>query len=107
MKQTLLILTACLATHASAWQIGDFVLSQARPAGIGAVQPAADGKYYYQISDNERNIDRIDYNSGTSVKPMLRTDELTGITVDSWDGYEVSGDEQRILLWTIISPATR
>ncbi len=100
MKQTLLILTACLATHASAWQIGDFVLSQARPAGIGAVQPAADGKYYYQISDNERNIDRIDYNSGTSVKPMLRTDELTGITVDSWDGYEVSGDEQRILLWT-------
>ena len=93
MKHSLLILTACVAVNASAWEIADFVLGQARPAGIGAVQPAADGKFYYQISDNERNIDRIDYNSGASIKPMLRTDELTDISVDSWDGYEVSGDE--------------
>lgn len=107
MKHSLLILTACVAVNASAWEIGDFVLGQARPAGIGAVQPAADGKYYYQISDNERNIDRIDYNSGASIKPMLRTDELTDISVDSWDGYEVSGDEQHILLWTASEPIYR
>ncbi|MBO4871412.1 MAG: DPP IV N-terminal domain-containing protein [Muribaculaceae bacterium] len=100
MKQTLMILTACMALNAGAWELQDFVLSQARPAGIGAVQPAADGAFYYQISDNGRDIDMFSYKSATTSKPILRTDDIEGVDVDSWDGYEMSKDESRILLWT-------
>ena len=102
----MIILAACAALQAGAWEIGDFVLSPVRPAGIGAVQPATDGSHYYQISDNGRDIDRIDY--GTSMATaVLRTDELQGCAVQQWDGYEISGDEQRILLWTASEPIYR
>ena len=106
MRPTMMILAACAALQAGAWEIGDFVLAPARPAGIGAVQPAADGSHYYQISDNGRDIDRIDYGSAKATA-VLRTDELNGCTVQSWDGYELSEDEQRILLWTASEPIYR
>ena len=102
-----MISAACVALQAGAWQLGDFVLSQVRPASIGAVQPAADGRHYYQISDNGRDIDRFDYTSASAGSAVLRTDDLPNCTVKEWDGYEMSGDEQRILLWTASEPIYR
>ena len=102
-----MILAACMAVNAAAWELGDFVLSQARPAGIGAVQPAASGTHYYQISDDGLNIDLVSYKSASTSKAVLRSGQLTSCNVDHWDGYEMSRDENRILLWTASEPIYR
>ncbi|MBR1803726.1 MAG: DPP IV N-terminal domain-containing protein [Muribaculaceae bacterium] len=107
MKQALMILAACMAVNAAAWELGDFVLSQARPTGIGAVQPAANGTHYYQISNDGLNIDLMGYKSASAGKAVLRTNEIKDCNVDRWDGYEMSRDENRILLWTASEPIYR
>ena len=50
MKKTMILLAAlAVSMSASALDLQDYVLGGARPKGIGAVTPAMDGKYYYQI----------------------------------------------------------
>ena len=107
LKSVLAVLATCVCISAQAWEMGDFVLSEARPAGIGAVQPAADGSYYYQISADGMNIDRVSYTSSGKVTPVLRTEQLEGCSVDGWDGYCMSDDESHILLWTASEPIYR
>ena len=106
LKRIIVVLVICVAVNAGAWEMKDFVLSGARPAGIGAVQPAADGEHYYQISDDGLDIDLVNYKS-TSTKEVLRTSKLQDCNIDSWDGYEMSKDETRILLWTASEPIYR
>lgn len=106
-RMNIVAVAASIAINAGAWEIGDFVLSQSRPAGIGAVQQAADGEYYYQISADGLDIDRVSYSPNKPKTAVLRTKELEDCNISSWDGYEMSNDEKRILLWTASEPIYR
>ena len=55
MNKTIILLAAmAVSMSATALDITDYVLGGARPRGIGAVTPAIDGKYYYQLADGGR-----------------------------------------------------
>ena len=93
------LLTIAVSLNVQALELKDFVLRQARPAGIGAVTPAADGSSFYQIDADGKNIDRRSYKDARKSTPVLRTEALKDCQVTSWDGYSMSADEKKILLW--------
>ena len=100
----------CWPATASALEIEDFVLSQVRPRGIAASQPAKDGRYYYQFAGGNTIINRVSYAKATDVKPFFETSRVTfpeGKKVDRWDGYRMSADESKILLWADSEPIYR
>ena len=76
MKKTLILLAAlAVSMSVDALDIKDFVLGGARPRGIGAVTPAMDGKYYYQLTDKAKTIARFEYKTGKRTDTVL--DSLT------------------------------
>ena len=108
MKKTLILLAAlAVSMSASALDIQDFVLGGARPRGIGAVTPAIDGKYYYQLADRGKTIVRCEYKTGRQVATVLDSLTMQQAQVRSWEGYEMSQTESSILLWTDSEPIYR
>ena len=108
MKKTLILLAAlAVSMSASALDIQDFVLGGARPRGIGAVTPAIDGKYYYQLADRGKTIVRCEYKTGRQVATVLDSLTMQQAQVRSWEGYEMSQSESSILLWTDSEPIYR
>ncbi len=108
MKKTLILLAAlAVSMSASALDIQDFVLGGARPRGIGAVTPAIDGKYYYQLADRGKTIVRCEYKTGRQVATVLDSLTMQQAQVRSWEGYEMSQSEGSILLWADSEPIYR
>ena len=91
-----------MAASAFELSLSDFVLSGARPKGIGTVEPAKQGKYYYQQDGNR--IMRRAYADTKTEEVVL--DQLAD-GVEEWDGYQMSSNERSILLWTASNPIYR
>ena len=91
-----------MAASAFELSLSDFVLSGARPKGIGTVEPAKQGKYYYQQDGNR--IMRRAYADTKTEEVVL--DQLAD-GVEDWDGYQMSSNERSILLWTASNPIYR
>ena len=92
---------AVIASHALSLQ--DFALSQSRPATIGEVRPAADARYYYQMDGPA--INRVEYKSGRTT--VILAEDVMPDTLAGWDGYQMSTDENVILLWARSEPIYR
>lgn len=108
MKKTLILLAAlAVSVSASALDIQDYVLGGARPRGIGAVTPAMDGKYYYQLADGGKTIARCAYKTGQRIATVLDSVAMHNVQVKRWDGYEMSQSESAILLWADSEPIYR
>lgn len=108
MKKTLILLAAlAVSVSASALDIQDYVLGGARPRGIGAVTPAMDGKYYYQLADVGKTIARCAYKTGQRIATVLDSVAMHNVQVKRWDGYEMSQSESAILLWADSEPIYR
>ena len=108
MKKTMILLAAlAVSMSASALELQDYVLGGARPKGIGAVTPAMDGKYYYQIVDGGKTIARYAYKTGRREATVLDSLPMQTAQVKRWDGYQMSQSESAILLWADSEPIYR
>ena len=108
MKKTMIMLAAmAVSMSASALTLQDYVLGGARPRGIGAVTPASDGKYYYQLADGGKTIARCAYKTGQQVATVLDSVTMHRVQVKRWDGYEMSHSESAIILWADTEPIYR
>ena len=108
MKKTMIMLAAmAVSMSASALTLQDYVLGGARPRGIGAVTPASDGKYYYQLADGGKTIARCAYKTGQQVATVLDSVTMHSVQVKRWDGYEMSHSESAIILWADTEPIYR
>lgn len=108
MKKTMILLAAlAVSMSASALDLQDYVLGGARPKGIGAVTPAMDGKYYYQIVDGGKTIARYAYKTGRREATVLDSLPMQTAQVKRWDGYQMSQSESTILLWADSEPIYR
>lgn len=109
-KKAIMAAAVCgtAALSAQALDMQDFVLAQSRPYTIGAVSPAKDGGFYYQLSADGQKISKCSYKSDAEVAVAFDAKEARGgEKVDSWDGFEMSADESKILLWTNTEPIYR
>ena len=70
------------------------------PARIGEMRPLADGKTYSMVSKDGRRIDIYSYQTGKKTGTLFDLDAVKGeLKIDSFDGYQVSDNGRKILLW--------
>ena len=98
---------AMCSSAASALEIEDFVLSQVRPKGIPASQPALDGRYYYQFNQDGTTISKHSYKKEKDITTFFDNSKIKDNKIASWDGYTMAADEQSILLWNETKPIYR
>lgn len=70
------------------------------PAGIGEIRPLADGKTYSMVSKDGRKIEIYSYETGKKTGTLFDLDAVKGeLKIDSFNGYQVSENGRKILLW--------
>ncbi|MDE6554211.1 MAG: S9 family peptidase [Muribaculaceae bacterium] len=76
-------------------------LKKCVPAGIGEMRPLADGKTYSMVSKDGRKIDIYSYETGKKTGTLFDLDAVKGdVKIESFNGYQVSDNGRKILLWT-------
>ena len=81
---------AMCSSAASALEIEDFVLSQVRPKGIPASQPALDGRYYYQFNQDGTTISKHSYKKEKDITTFFDNSKIKDNKIASWDGYTMA-----------------
>ena len=102
-----LLLVTISVAQAQPLTLKDCVTATARPKGIGRVQPAANGEWYYQLTDQSKAIKQFSYKEGKMLLEVLPASALEQAGVSSWNGYKMSADERKILLWAESEPIYR
>lgn len=105
----LLALPALTAAPAHAFTAEDFCdITTARPAGVKEMTPMPDGETYAAISDDGNSIELFSFRTGKKTGNLFSIDEVKGdLKISSFEGYEISGDGRRVLLWNDIDPVYR
>lgn len=102
----LLLLILPVFMGLDALELGDYVLSGARPKGIPAMKQAKDGEHYYLLSESKDKILKVSYRNGKETT-FFDSGTVDGNAVTQWDGYDVAPDENSVLLWTAQEPIYR
>lgn len=71
------------------------------PAAIKEMRPTADGLSYTAASDDGKQITLHSYKTGDKTATLFSTSDVKGdLRIESFDGYKMSANEKKILLWT-------
>ncbi len=71
------------------------------PKSIKEMRPMSDGVSYTATSDSGTEITIHSYKTGEKTGVLFSTEAVKGdIRIDKFDGYELSANEKKILLWT-------
>lgn len=90
-----------LSASATSLDAADYCdVTRNAPASVREMRPLADGKTYAMVSDDGRRIDIFSYLTGKKTGTLFDLDAVKGdVKIDSFDGYEVSDNGRKILLW--------
>lgn len=70
------------------------------PKGIKEMKPMADGLSYTAVGEDGKSIRRYSYKTGAETEVLFSIDGVKGdLRIDDFDGYELSANERKILLW--------
>ena len=104
MKTKLLSLTIAAATSINSFALtADDYCNPAlnTPKKVKEMRPLHDGVSFAAISDDEKSIDVYSYKTGEKISTLFSIKGIKGdIKISSFDGYEISQNEKKILLWT-------
>lgn len=85
--------------HVNAFELQDAVLYN-RATGIGQMVSSIDGKHYYRFDVTRATIEKVSYATGESVETVFDSNTARNCYVKEWDGFQMSEDESKILLYT-------
>lgn len=75
-------------------------LSQTTPERVREMTPMADGVSYAAIEVPGKEISIYSYKTGEKISTLFSTEEVKGaVKIDSFEGYSLSANEKKILLW--------
>lgn len=96
---TIIALTCCVSSYALT--IEDYCdIKVNAPASIKEMRPMADGVSYLAISDDGSRIDIYSYKTGKQTGTLFDVNSIKGdIKISEFDGYQLSENEKKILLW--------
>lgn len=78
------------------------------PKTIKAMRPLADGISYAAISESKDAIEVYSYKTGRKTGELFSIAGLKGdVRIESFDGYSISSNEKKILLWTNVNKIYR
>lgn len=70
------------------------------PKGIKDMRPMRDGESFTAVSDNGKAIEVYSYKTGDKVSTLFNIDAVKGdIKIDGFEGYQLSDNEKKILIW--------
>lgn len=86
---------------AAALSVEDYCsVSLNSPKGIKEMRPLKNGENFAAISDDGKCIEVFSYKTGQRVNILFSIDEIKGdVKINNFDGYELSANEKKILLW--------
>ncbi len=71
------------------------------PASVKESTPLADGTSYAAVSNDGSAIETFSYKTGTKTGELLNLKTIKGsVKIDQFDGFAISANEKKILLWT-------
>ncbi|MBD5369997.1 MAG: prolyl oligopeptidase family serine peptidase [Bacteroides sp.] len=111
--QTALVLagTLCAGIQAEGATLGldDYCdIATATPAGVKEMTPMADGESYSCLSEDGRAIEQYSYRTGKLMRVLFSLDGVKGaVKIDGFDGYQLSENEKKILLWNNVEKIYR
>lgn len=78
------------------------------PSAIKTIIPLADGMSYSAISEDGNKIETFSFKTGKLISTLFDLSEVKGdIKIDSFDGYVLSANEKKILLWNNVKKIYR
>lgn len=70
------------------------------PQTVKEMRPLNDGESFSAVSDDGKSIEVFSYKTGQKISTLFSIDGVKGdIKIDDFDGYELSANEKKILLW--------
>ena len=95
------VIVAANVSMASPLSVEDYCsIPATTPAGVKVMHPLADGVSFSAISDDGKQIDVYSYKTGEKISTLFSISGVKGdLKIDSFDGYEISSNEKKILLW--------
>ena len=102
MKKVYFIVVLILLGYSvSAQQYGlkEIVDGVYSPRGVKSMTSSADGLYYYQMSDQNNAVVKFEYATGNVVDTLFSTHKARGCTFDTFQGFLVSPDEFRVVVY--------
>lgn len=93
--------TAGMSFAAAPLTVEDYCdIKTASPAGVKETTPLPDGVSFAAVSDDGRSIKIHSYKTGKVTGTLFDVDAVKGeVKIDSFEGYELSADGKKILLW--------
>lgn len=105
MKKNALLLASLVGlsvnVSATPLEVDDYCdVKRTAPARVGEMRPLAGGKTYSAVSKDGRKIDIYSYETGKKTGTLFDLDAVKGeLKIDSFDGYQVSENGRKIMLW--------
>lgn len=93
--------TMCATATAAPLTVADYCQPDlTRPASVKTPMPLADGTSYSAISADGRSIESYSFKTGKKLETLFSLDAQKGdVKIDSFDGYSISDNGRKIMLW--------
>lgn len=83
-------------------------ITTATPKGVKEIRPLSDGVSYAAVSDDQRSIEIFSYKTGKKTGILFSLDDVKGdVKITDFDGYALSDNEKKILLWNDVEKIYR
>ena len=79
--------------------LDDILSGKYAPRGVQAMVSSADGMHYYQTDPQKTAVIKYAYATGEAVDTLFNTRTARNCTFDSFEGFMVSNDEYRVLVY--------
>ena len=100
-RVSLAVLTAICLTSAWAQQytLADLTSGEFNPKGISEMVSSEDGMHYYQADPGKTAVIKFSYATGEAVDTLFNARDARGATFNTFQGFLVSPDENRVLVY--------
>lgn len=88
-----------LLLQAQQYTLKELVEGRFSAKGIGQMESSADGMHYYQTDPENRAVIKYSYATGKAVDTLFNTRRARECTFDTFQGFLVSPDENRVLVY--------
>lgn len=102
MKKTILpiFLSICLGgLSAQNYTLQDILDGKFSERGVKPMVSSADGMSYYQMNEDRTAVIKFSYETGKAVDTLFNTHKARECTFDTFEGFLVSPDENRVLVY--------
>lgn len=104
---TLFFLLILNSLFAQTINLRDITDGKYRAKGVASVASSADGEFYFQANQQKTQITKYAYKTGTAVATVFDVKTARDCSIDSFEGFIMSPDENRIIVYTNSEPIYR